>query len=104
MSLEKRNHKTYLYYKRRVNGRITAVYLGRGDLAEKLAKEISHRSREKWKKRAKSRETRERVEQLETPVAQLDPLVADLTRAALLLAGCYTHKGQWRKKRAKPRP
>jgi len=96
MALEPRYKKTFYYHKQRINGRVTSTYVQ--DPARIAA--LTQRARQKQINHANFRADRERIQQLETRFNELDLLVTTLTRASLLVRGCYTHKGQWRRKNA----
>lgn len=102
MSWEKRKNKTYYYQKRRHNGRVTSTYIGQGEPAADLLSAQTTVTEKQWRQRNRSRALREQITRLEESFIQLDAFIADLARASLLTAGCHTHKGQWRRKRATP--
>lgn len=99
MALEQRKKKTYYYYKQRINGRVVTTYIKDPARIAALTQQRVQRAQQKRDQAANSRALRERVEQIESPFAELDLFVSALTRASLLLRGCRTHKGQWRHKR-----
>jgi len=98
MSWETRRHKTYYYRKLRINGRVTSVYV-HPDPSQRPAQATPTPAQ--FQKQQQARALRQQILEVETSIDELETLVNAITRAALLVSGCHTHKGQWRKKRAK---
>jgi hypothetical protein len=97
MSWKTINGSRYLYKSKRVNGRVVSEYKGTGYLVEledklyRLENERIKAEREAWQ--AEAAEMRQEDEQAAAIFDQVDTL----TEAYLLTAGCYKHKGQWRR-------
>ena len=99
-----RGSKKYLYESIRLpDGRIRKVYLGRGDDAQRAAQVHAEAQQRLAAQRAE-------VVQLEQQLALIDGLdtelaegLGELTTAALLVGGCYKHKGEWRHEKAQAR-
>jgi hypothetical protein len=94
------NGRRYLYRSVRAGGRVRSEYIGKGEVAELIArKEAVERDRREWE-RYKDREEREEVDRVERA---MDDLVADARRAAadaLSAAGYHRHhRCEWRKRR-----
>jgi hypothetical protein len=97
----------YYYRVRRENGRVVREYVGRGRVAELMAK-LDALDRKKA-----CEERRLDAETLRNEKAELDALDADLeslieitdllAHMALVAAGYHQHKrGEWRKRRGRP--
>lgn len=99
MAWENRNGREYYYRKRRKNGRVVSEYIGSGAIAELTAILDQEAQAEREAEREAHRQERAAVEAIDSDLDQLDELSKALTRAALLLAGCYPHKRQWRWRR-----
>lgn len=100
MALEPRKNKTFYYHKQRVNGHVVSTYIRDPARIAALNLQRAQRARQKQAHAADFRALRERIQQLDTRFTELDLLVTTLTRATLLVRGCHTHKGQWRRKNA----
>jgi hypothetical protein len=96
MAYEKRGSKAYYYRAKKQHGRVVKEYIGRGPRAQKAALEANQRREIREQERA----TCERLEALETRVAQLDKLITLLALAHMIEAGLYQHhRGEWRKRK-----
>jgi hypothetical protein len=72
-------------------------YVGAGSAAMLLA-ELDQIDREVAQER---RHEHLRIREQDLEIDQALDLTIDLAKAALLLAGCHTHKGEWRWRRVK---
>jgi hypothetical protein len=90
----------YYTRSRRVNGRVVREYVGGGRIGE-LAAQLDEIERDKREtERQCDRIAREKVETLDTPLAELDELADLVAHAALVAAGFQQHhRGEWRKAR-----
>jgi hypothetical protein len=89
----------YSYFSERDGPSVRRVYVGK---ASPLEVEIAARRTEaeaRSRLRLARRRDRDRAE--DEAFAELVGLVQLLAAAALLAGGCYSHKGQWRRRRAK---
>lgn len=95
MAWEEREGCYYYYYYRkvRVGQRVTSVYVGCGDRAEKEAREQNRRNTANERRLALSEE-RARIEK---ELRAVGHLVYGMVSSALWAAGLYQHKGQWRR-------
>ena len=91
-----RSHQ-YYYRKRRIGSRVVSEYVGAGSAAMLLA-ELDQVVREGAQEK---RREQLRVQEQDLEIDQTLNLTFDLAKAALLLAGCHTHKGEWRWRRVK---
>jgi hypothetical protein len=102
MSPWERRERGGSYYtrSRRVDGRVIREYVGKGPLAELVARaDAMRRLRREEQARAWKAE-RESLEDLDRSVEELDEAAAVLARAALLAAGFRQHhRSEWRKRR-----
>ncbi len=84
----------------KVNGRTIRHYWGRGELAFRVAHQLTLDWQEKEAVRLAFHAMREDMEEIDAPLADLDNLADLLGKAALLAAGFHQHKhGEWRRKR-----
>jgi hypothetical protein len=92
-------HGAYFYLSVREDGRVRKVYVGRGERAEELARQIQERRREQ---RA-GREAREREEaqvaDAEHALRELRDMASLLVQAVLVGEGLHKRRGQWRRRR-----
>src|SRR5437870_5017222 len=96
MVWEKRGLQFFYYRSRKVNGRVSREYIGRGPRAVKAAAE------DKERQAVRNHERRERHtwEALDTQVATLDTLMTLLSHAQMVDGGFHRHnRGAWRKRR-----
>lgn len=104
MAWEERRGGRYYYRKERRDGRVVSLYRGKGEILDMLtALEEAERAiarDERAEQRARDADERDRARRADAALNRLDEMIATLTRATLLTAGCHTHKGTWRKKRA----
>lgn len=90
------------YYTRskRVNGRVVREYIGGGYAGELVARMDAIERDKKETARQCVKIERERIAELDAPLAELNELADLLARAALFAAGYVQHnRGAWRKKR-----
>jgi hypothetical protein len=90
------------YYSRskKVDGRVTREYVGKGRVAELSAQLDAIARQEREAEQAARRAERAELEALDAPVNDMCQEVELLARAALVAAGFRQHKrGEWRKKR-----
>ncbi len=99
MGWEQRRSGRYYYHKERVGHRVVSRYIGVGLVAEALADCDQAARIERAVMREEEREDRRRAEEIDAALDDGERLGMTLTAAALLMAGCHTHKGQWRKRR-----
>jgi hypothetical protein len=91
----------YYYRSRKVDGRVTKEYLGRGPDADEAAavdEEARVRRRAHQSTRA---ETMARVAAATQLTCDLSVCVDLIVRAKLLLSGFYFHRGEYRRRRAR---
>jgi len=94
----------YYYRVRRENGRVVREYVGRGRVAELMAKlDALDREKEREERRLDAAALRNEKAELAALDADLEALIETtdlLARAALVAAGYHQHKrGEWRKRR-----
>jgi len=99
MGWEQRGTNRYYYKKEREGSTVKSTYVGRGEIAHMVAQIQSSSSViEKFARTMKSPKAVEH-KQAQTALDELTERISIITQAALLTAGCHTHKRQWRKKR-----
>ncbi len=99
MAWEERRGRRYYYQKRRVAGRVVSVYLGQGEGVSILAELDDAERMERQEARAEEQVQRAALRREDEDFAEVTGLTEAFAAAALLLAGCHTHKGTWRRKR-----
>lgn len=99
MGWEHRNGHRYYYRKRRVGGHVISEYLGAGEWVEAIA-DLTRLDRiERAEERAAQHAEREHEQNKDADVDAVADLLNTLAAGTLLLAGCHTHKGTWRRRR-----
>jgi predicted lysophospholipase L1 biosynthesis ABC-type transport system permease subunit len=99
MAWETRRRKRYYYSKRRRGARVESHYIGAGEAAQVIAtlealyREQRTAEREQWRREQQSHRA------ADADIDRLGASIRLLVAAALLAAGCHTHKGQWRSRR-----
>ncbi len=99
MGWEERRGTHYYYRKKREGGRVVSEYVGGGAIATMLANLEQADRAERAIDREDERETRRREEEIDDMLDAVTGMAATLTAATLLVAGCHTHRGQWRRRR-----
>jgi hypothetical protein len=93
----KRGNGRYLYKTRKIKGHVISEYMGSGEQAE-LIDRLDQIENERIKAQRKAEQAA--MHEL-TQTDQADAVVFDrvsrLVTAILLDAGCYKHRGQWRR-------
>jgi len=90
----------YYTRSRRENGRVVRDYIGGGKIGELSAQFEALKREEREAERAIARTEREEIDELDSPLAELDELADLVMKAALLAAGYRQHnRGNWRKRR-----
>jgi hypothetical protein len=90
----------YYTRSRKVNGRVVREYVGTGRFADLAAAQDVAEREERSVAMASLRKEQERLAPAEMALAELDVVVEDLARAALVGAGYHRHhRGAWRKRR-----
>jgi len=88
----------YLYKNRRRGNRVITQYVGTGAVAELAARtEALYRAERQAELRAWQEELRCCAE-IDAVVATVCSTIDQLVMAELLLAGCYRHQWEWRKR------
>ncbi len=85
----------YYVRKRWVVGRCVSEYIGAGEDAMLLASLDTAARHEQRQRQA----VRRREDEVEAALDEVTEIMAILTTATLLVAGCHTHRGQWRRRR-----
>ena len=96
MSWEQRGNHKYYYAKRRVNGRVVSVYLGRGPAAESAELEVERRAAERRQFQRQKRECEQQDAWIENYCQQVELAIA----AQLIAQGFHQHRGELRRTRA----
>jgi len=97
----KKNGSRYYYRTERRPGQLhpIKIYLGKGAEAEEAARKIEARRQKRLAVRTAILEEQMRVAAGEQKLLELGELVTLLVKAALVGAGYYNHKGEWRRRR-----
>ena len=99
MGWELRNSHWYFYTKTRHGDHVVSHYVGAGDLARLIAQSEYILQAERAELIDDRRRERDQDCDLEQLIERQHQRVMALARAHLLINGCHTHKGQWRKAR-----
>ena len=99
MAWEHRGNQKYYYRKKRVGQHVVSEYMGTGSLAELFLAMDTEDRIERCLTRAEWAKERMEANNLEADIEHLNEIVCGLVRAALLVSGYRSHKGQWRKAR-----
>jgi hypothetical protein len=99
MAWEVRRNQRFYYRKEWQRGRVRSVYIGQGETAAILAGFDAEARAEATQARNQRRAA---IAALVAEDAKADALLAEvkaLIERCLIRAGCYQHRGQWRRKR-----
>ncbi len=99
MGWEQRNDRFYYYEKHREGGRVVSQYVGTGPVAQMRAARNESEKQKRQRQREALRQKREALDQQAGQVIAVLNRIRALTYAAMIAAGYYMHKGQWRKRR-----
>lgn len=99
MGWEERKGNWYYYQKRRIGERVVSEYIGRGELANLVARLDGIDRMRSEDKRRKMQSEQEELDTQKAQVYDVFTLIRSLTHAALLASNYHMHKGQWRKRR-----
>ncbi len=99
MGWEERRGARYYYRKKRAGGRVVSEYVGGNALAMMLADLEQADRAERNMARVYERETRRHEKEMDDALDAVTEMATTLTAATLLVAGCHTHRGQWRRRR-----
>lgn len=89
----------YYYRSIRVGMRVLKVYLGRGQDAEREAKNVQERKAEQQQQANANRQEIERTRDAQQLSDDLFRMAVMLFKATLLTVGFYPHKSTWRRRR-----
>lgn len=99
MGWELRSNRWYFYTKTRRGDRVVSEYVGLGDVATLIEASQGIRRCERDLAAFDWQSERDHDRAVDRLIAQQHRIVMTLARAYLLINGCHTHKGQWRKAR-----
>jgi hypothetical protein len=99
MGWEERKGHSYYYRKERDGARVRSVYVGSGETARLIAQLDLIQSNEQKGLSHLARIEREGWQAQEAELDALAEMMDELATGMLLVAGCHTHKRQWRLKR-----
>lgn len=99
MAWEKRGNNLYYYQKKRLASQVYSHYIGKGELAEKIALMdlVARRTRDEgsmWLKRHK-----EELSLFDNQIDQMSLSVNQAVDSFLTVSGFHKHRGQWRRRR-----
>ncbi|MDQ3713823.1 MAG: hypothetical protein M3388_16605 [Acidobacteriota bacterium] len=102
MALEKRNGNYYYYKKEREGSRVLSRYYGKGELSGIVAQLDQLEREEREFKAAKTRFEREKVEEIDQELSEIERNSKSLTRLHLESKGFYqTASREWRHRKQK---
>jgi len=99
MAWEDRNGTKYYYRKRWVNGHVVSEYVGSGYYADLAARFDDLIRAEQARAQTEQQKAHADFMDISRQVDQVSDRLRSVTRAALLSAGYYLHRGQWRRRR-----
>jgi hypothetical protein len=100
MALEERNGNYYYYRKEREGNRVVSKYYGKGELASLAAQMDEIEAQGKECERIREQKRREKAEEFEKEIIEIENALNELVTAHLLINGYHqTDSRQWRKKR-----
>ncbi len=100
MALEERNGNYYYYKKERDGNRVVSKYYGKGELAFLVAQMDEIERYEKVEKAELQRKNREKIEEIDRELSNLEREIKSLTENVLLNLGFYkTRSREWRLKK-----
>ena len=99
MAWESRNRKRYFYRSQRVNGRVTKIYLGAGDVAQQAAEKDATAKATRARDQAELTALQATLAGLDQVTAEVETGVEVLLAGELLAMGYHQHKGEWRLRR-----
>jgi hypothetical protein len=97
LSWDKKGKQRFFYASIREGDRVRKRYFGRGQRAERAAKELLERQEARQRERDALREQLALTAHADNLLQDLQKLADDIVQATLLGAGCYSHHGQWRR-------
>lgn len=89
----------YYYRSRRVGSGTVKEYVGRGEQAERAAKQDDVERQQRYEAKARFLAHQVRLAEAEALLDELRNLLRVLTEATLLAHGYHHHRGQWRRRR-----
>jgi hypothetical protein len=89
----------YYYRAWKIGGKVKRRYVGRGPVADVLARVDAERRQQREEEARRLRQLKSDQAALDAQVQPLLDLADLVARAALLAAGCYQHHREWRKRR-----
>src|SRR5262245_17440539 len=96
---KKRGHGPYFYRAVRLDGKVRKLYVGRGEEAERQARQVEQRQQQLLAQREARQQELARIAAAEDRLRDLLALTDVLVRGVFLAAGFHQHKSQWRRKR-----
>jgi len=89
----------YYYRSIRQGDRVIRTYIGRGQQAEQMAREVDQRRQQRQAQHQALVQEQARVAKADNLVRELHKLVKLLVQATLVDGGYHQHRGQWRRRR-----
>ncbi|MBU2034889.1 MAG: hypothetical protein ABH882_01415 [Candidatus Omnitrophota bacterium] len=99
MAWETRGNNKYYYRKKKVNGKVTSEYVGKGLVAQEIALRDLAERQERNKKAEAIKKEKTDLQLLDEQVTQVTSFIKQVLENALIVYGFHKHNGQWRKKR-----
>lgn len=96
------NNRRYYTRSIRVGKRVVREYLGCSAEAHRIAAEDDFRRQRRKCKAMIRKATAEELAEIESMIEQFESYVRGTTAIARIDAGYHNHRGQWRKRRARP--
>ncbi len=99
MAWERRGDGLYYYRSEREDGRVRKRYVGRGEVAQLVARADQTGRAVRERRRRDERAQLERAREISEAGAELDAAAEVLARAEMVAAGYHNPKGEWRRRR-----
>ncbi len=102
MALEERNGNYYYYKKERDGNRVVSKYYGKGELANLVAQMDEIERYEKQIEAEKQRKNREKIEEIDRKLSEIEQNLKSLTNLYLISKDFYkTSSREWRQRKQK---
>jgi hypothetical protein len=100
---QKSRNGRYYYQSVRDGDRVYKLYRGKGEAAERLAREVEQRRQQHQAEREARRCEEAEVATAEQALRDLQEMAKLMMKAVLVASDCYQHKRQWRRRKRNAR-
>ena len=99
MAWESRNGRRYYYRTKRVDGRVTKIYFGSGEAAQKAAEMDVAVKAIRTQEATELSTWRSGLIEVDQITTEIEAGIKLLLEAELMAMGYHKHKGEWRRRR-----